>query len=156
MITISRAALPTYYSIREVFKQFALRWDCTTRFGNYIFYSIFFKNSLEFITVYIIRNGIAQGTMVMLIFTKNPYIWENHKKQTNKQNTFFFCCFLKFLSKQTRKNKILNVVFKISYWFKHSLRCCVFSFFQDFADLLSFMPNKAKTSFFTKFSIFWP
>ena len=38
-----------------------LRRDYTTRFGNFILYYNFLKNSLKFIKVYIIRKGISQG-----------------------------------------------------------------------------------------------
>ena len=124
----------------------SLRGDYTTRFGNSILYYNFLMNSLKFIKVYIIRKGISQGRQSWYyFFTKNQHFWENHKKH-------IFCHFS--FKTGYKKIEILKIALELFYWLKTSIY--VFSFLRVFADFLSFMPNKAKISLFTKFSNFWP
>ena len=116
--------------------------DYTTRFGNFILYYNFLKNSLKFIKVYIIRKGISQGRQLWYyFFTKNQHFWENHKKHV-------FCHFS--FKTGYKKIEILKIALELFYWLKHPFRCCVFSFLWVFADFLSFMPNKAIISLFYK------
>ena len=68
-------------------RKVTLRWDYTTRFGNFILY---YK-------VLIFRKGILQERRHMLIFTENQYFWEHYKKQNKtKEKTKTKTGFLPF------------------------------------------------------------
>ena len=87
--------------------------DDTTRFGNFIFYYNFSTNSLKFIKVYIITNGISQGRQLWYyFFTKNQHFWENHKKH-------MFCHFS--FKTGYKKIEILKIALELFYWLKTSI-----------------------------------